>query len=368
VMRHHLQGLPRQWLTDPLTGHGWRGTASPSDVGDTPGHKAINRPGIPEPLRRLHAPRRNLTSLLAPPQKAFHCPPTAGPLHDWTRTGQSRDWQTRQQESRDRGRAWGRAGLLGRDRPDRHGGPCASWPTRPIEGHRLGRPREGGRSGRLLRLARECDAERPQGARLRPLGPYIARGGAGPEAPLTRGANHTLCPWPRRPRQRVHNPRLAIPCALGPMHPQRGRTGLCDLTGALSPCPPALTLFCFHGFALALLGHGRLWPRPDFPPHPPSGAPLGRKHHGRVAQRRLTGGVLSSADPGLGVSRAVMEQRGIWSQQHDRLGTDALQWGVGMPRQKLRDAAIRGVHKAIRGHRLGPARTRGRQTADRAPA
>src|SRR5262249_26496737 len=158
----------------------------------------------------------------------------------------------------------GWTGLLGIDRADRHGWQVASQPTRSMEGDGLGRHREGDGAGRPLRLAREFNGECPQGARRLHLSPSIALDGAWNEGPIPLAANHKLGPLPWLPRHRVYQPLLDIPCAIGHIHHQGRRTGLLDLAGALIPFQPAITLFFCNGFAFALLGHGLLWPLPDF--------------------------------------------------------------------------------------------------------
>jgi hypothetical protein len=86
---------------------------------------------------------------------------------------------------------------------------------------------------------------------------------------MTLGAHETFCPLVGLPAHGVHQPLLASACAIGHMDHQGGRTGLFDHTGALLSLQPAITLLLCKRFALALRGHRRLWPLPDFHPHPP---------------------------------------------------------------------------------------------------
>lgn len=80
VVLHRIKGVPLARFKDDLTGHGWIGTARPSDMVNPPGHDHINRQGVQSPLIRLHAPLLHLTSLLQPPEQEFSFPPTALPL------------------------------------------------------------------------------------------------------------------------------------------------------------------------------------------------------------------------------------------------------------------------------------------------
>src|SRR5262249_45888634 len=201
--------------------------------------------------------------------------PTARPRPHQARARTSRDRETRQQSPRNQGRALGRAGLPGLDRTDRHGRPGASQPPGSLEGPWWGRERAGARAGRSIRLASAGHGERPPSGRLLPFGPYRALDDSWRGAPMTRGAHAPGCPWGGLPAPRVHPPLLAIACAIGPMDPQGGRTGLFDLAGAWLSLPPAIPLCRCKGGACALLGHRRLWPLPDFPPHPPPGTRAG---------------------------------------------------------------------------------------------
>ena len=365
VRRHPRQGGPLLGGPDDRPGRCGIGPARPGDGVETPSHVQGQRQGIPSARRRLHAHLRTLPPVLEHPAQACSCPPTALPLHHQARARHSRSRETRQPAPRNRGRALGRAGLLGSDRADRHGRQLASQPTGPRAGHGCGRAREGARAGRARRLARAVDGERPPGGRLLPLGPSIPRDGSWREAPRTRGAQDTCCPVVGRPAPRVHPPLLASAVARGHRDHQGGRTGLCDLAGAWRARPPALTLCLCHGCALARLGHRRLWPRPDVPPHHPAVDPRGRTRPRGMAPRRRTGFARDGAPPGLRLRRTIMQNRRVWHPHHDLRCADALQGGAGMARQPRWDPTIRMSQKALGGHRLGPALPCRWQTTER---
>ena len=59
-----------------------------------------------------------------------------------------------------------------------------------------------------------------------------------------------------------------------------------------------------------------------------------------------------------------MQKCCVLHQQHDLLGTDALPGGVDMARHNLLDIKVRVIQKTIGSHRLSPAMTRRRHTAD----
>jgi hypothetical protein len=366
VRRHRRQGVPWPGCEDSRTEPRWIGTAHPGAGVETPGHDSGHRQGLQSPLRRLPAHRLHLPPRLAHPEQACPLPPTAIPLHPRARPGQSRYWPTGQPSPRTRFLALGRAGRLGLDGAARPWRQVPGWPPSPLAGHGRGRQRAGARAGRPRRRARECDGACPPGVRRRHLGPDISRCGAWNEAPRTLGAHTPRCPVTWLPAPRVHHPRLDI--AVGPIHPQGGRTGLFARTGALIPLQPALTRWLRQGVAVAWRGHRRRWPRPDVQPPHPAVAPRGSHPHGRVAQRLRTGVELDRAQPSLRVERAGIPHRGILYQPHDRLGAAPLESGLGRARKTLLAAAVRVVANALRGHGRCPAMTGGWNTADRAHA
>jgi hypothetical protein len=147
AMRHHRQGVPLPGCKDNVTGRCWRGPTRPSEGVDTPGHEDVNGQRVPSPLLRLHAPLLTRTPLLAHPDKPGDFPPTARLVHAGAGTGAIRHRQTRQPSPLHRCLTLRGAGLLRINRAARHGRPFPSRPTRPIEGHGLGRHRAGDPAG-----------------------------------------------------------------------------------------------------------------------------------------------------------------------------------------------------------------------------
>jgi hypothetical protein len=329
-MRPHLQGGPVLGVEYHLTGPLGIGTARPRDVVAPPGHAHVNRQGVQESLSRLPAPLGNVASVLAHSAKEFPCPPPALPRHDQAGPRAIRPRQTRQHQPRHRCLARRRSGLLGIERADRHGRQFAAWPTSPIEGHGLGCDREGDRAGRPIRLAGEGDGACPQGARLRPLGPPIPRRGARSQTPMLLGANATRCPVAWLPAPHVHTPLRDLACSSGQVHHPGRRTGRFDRTGAVLPFEPAVTRLLRHGFTLPLLGHRRFRPRPALQPHHTSMDARGSTRHRGMQPIRFTRVARDGAQARLRLGRAVLQQRGIVHQPHDRLRAEALQRGVGL--------------------------------------
>jgi hypothetical protein len=234
-----------------------------------------------------------------------------------------------------------------------------------MDDHLGGRHREGDPAGRPLWLAGERQGEGPPRGRLLPLGPYIRLRGPWGKASSALGADDHRGPLVWLPTHGIYPPRLDSACAIGHVHHQSGRTGLCDLTGASIPCPPAVARFFCNGCACALRGDWLLRPLPDLQAHHPSMDALRRQSPREMAQRLLTRFALNGPHPNLRPGRAVIEQRGVLHQQPNLLGAEALRRGVGMARQNLLDTHVRVRQQTRGGHRLGPAMTGRRQTADR---
>jgi hypothetical protein len=368
VVRHRLPRVPLPGCKDDRTGPLGIGSAHPGDGVETPGDAHVNRQGVHESLRRLHAHPFKLTPVLQPPDKPRYCPPPARPGPHRARPGTSPPRPTGQESPRHRFFRLGWAALRGLDRADLDRRQLASRPTRPLEGPLGGRHREGHRSGRPRRWAGAFAGACPQGGRRRPLGPSRPLGGTWREAPSTCGPDDPRGPWVGLPAPRGHPPLLELTVAIGPVHHQRGGTGLVDRAGVLIACQPTGALLLFHGVALALLGSRRRGPRPTLPPHHASMDALGRKTHRGMEPRRCTRVALHGAHPGLRLGRAVMQQRRVVDQPHARLRAAALHGGLERARQHLLDTTVRVIQNTLGGDGLCPAVTRGRHPADRSRA
>jgi hypothetical protein len=260
VMLPGSNGMPLPGFQHHVAGRLGIGSTRHGNRVKPPGDHALERHGVQPPLIRRHASRRNLPSVLGPPEPACDYPPPSVPLHHDTGARQVGHGQACEQEPCNRLLAARWSALLGIDSNDLDRGPSTSRPAGPMECHPLDRDLEGDLPRRPVELTRQRDRHTAFRTRLVPFLPSVTWLFPVANTPMALHSDNACRLFSRPTLQRLQKPLVKLPCLIRHVHDKRIWTALLDLARPLIAFPPPGMLFLCRGVAVALLCHGLLHP------------------------------------------------------------------------------------------------------------